>query len=82
MLVFCQGNKKFIGELNRIIRDMGLFIGLSVNMEKSKIIFSKRSTNKEELAAIHGCSIGYLPITYLGPPLAINYVRRTNFTSY
>ncbi|KAL6315550.1 hypothetical protein AAG906_000853 [Vitis piasezkii] len=46
--------------------------GLRINLEKSELIPVGRVESMDDLAGDFGCSLGSLPTTYLGMPLAFN----------
>jgi hypothetical protein len=79
MLVFCRANKKSFRELNKLFALLQLNTGLSINKEKTKVFFSKGCKRKAELASILGCTLGTMPVKYLGMPLSINYVKPKDF---
>jgi len=52
-----------------------------INRSKSKLIFSKGCSNKQELLQILGVSQGLLPMKYLGIPLYSAYPKPSDYSS-
>lgn len=75
IVFFCRASSKSIRALHEVLDEFSSFSGLQINVEKSLAIFSKRVTDKVELAAMLGFQVGELPIKYLGTPLTGKMVR-------
>jgi len=57
------------------------FALLSVEKDKSKIIFRKTCLNKDFLSRLISIPEGFLPCKYLGLPLSINYLKAKDYSS-
>lgn len=65
--------------LIRILRCYELSSGLKINMSKSKIYrFGVQNCELELVARSFNCSIGSLPLTYLGLPVGVSMARETH----
>ena len=81
MLVFLKANKLSLLTLCTLLEELKLNTGLTINIQKSKIYFSKGCSCREELKAIIGFPEGLLPTKYLGMPLSEKYLKHRHFSS-
>lgn len=72
---FCRASTKALTSLKEVLVEFESFSGLKINVGKSFVIFSKRVTDKSQLAAILGFQLKELPIRYLGTPLMGKLIR-------
>lgn len=72
---FCRASIKSLTSLREVLAEFEEFSGLRINPRKSSIIFSKRVTDKAQLASILGFQIKDLPIKYFGVPLTGKAIR-------
>lgn len=75
IVFFCRASHSSIKALRDTLDEFTTFSGLKINGEKSCAIFSKRVTDRAELAAILGFQQCELPIKYLGTPLTGRSIR-------
>jgi len=81
MLVFLKANKLSLLTLRTLLEELKLNTCLTINIQKSKIYFSKECSCREELKAIIGFPEGLLPTKYLGMPLSEKYLKHRHFSS-
>lgn len=81
VVFFCRASQKSIRALREVLDEFTEFSGLKINCEKSFTIFSKRVTDKSDLAAILGFQTAELLIKYLGSSLTKKSVRFKNCDS-
>lgn len=69
IVFFFRASRKSIVHLREVLDEFSSFSGLRINHEKSFAIFSKRVTDRVELAAILRFQVKELSVKYLGTPL-------------
>jgi hypothetical protein len=79
LLVFCRANLKSFHGVSKLLEQLELNTGLSINKAKSKCFFSKGTSNKEALCDAIRISKGRLPVKYLGITLSYNYPKAIHF---
>ena len=65
-IIFCEANSEQLMYLRWTLMWFEAFLGLKINLNKSKIITLGRVDNVEGLASELGCGVGSLPTMYLG----------------
>lgn len=72
-IVFCLDDVSVVANVKRILCCFELVSGLKINFSKSSIIGVGISAERAiELARVIDCSVGCLPVNYLGFPLGAN----------
>ncbi|XP_028074743.1 uncharacterized protein LOC114277104 [Camellia sinensis] len=71
--IFCDANADQIGYLRCVLLCFEAVSGLWVNLAKSKLIPVGEVVHLSVLAAILGCKVAQLPVSYLGLPLGATF---------
>lgn len=72
-LIFCDANATQIGHLQCVLLCFEAVSGLWVNLSKSKLIHVGAVARLLVLAAVLGCKVAQLPVSYLGLPLGASF---------
>ncbi|KAL0412873.1 UNVERIFIED_CONTAM: hypothetical protein Sradi_1489000 [Sesamum radiatum] len=80
-LVFCQTTQEELRSVKRVLEQLEAASGLTVNLEKSSMAFSKNTVleGRGELAAILGVQIVEKHNKYLGLPTNVGRLKRAVF---
>ncbi|XP_028110663.1 uncharacterized protein LOC114309166 [Camellia sinensis] len=74
--IFCDADVDQIGHLRCVLLCFEAMSGLRVNLSKSKLIPIGKVARLSILAAILGCKVVSLPVSYLGLPLRASFKAR------
>ena len=72
-ILFCDASREQILSISLALTCFQAFTGLKVNVGKSEIVPIREVSNIQTLANILQCSVGNLPMIYLGIPLGTLY---------
>ena len=73
IILFCDASREQILSIRLVLTCFQAFIGLKVNVGKSKIVPIGEVCNIQSLANILQCRVGSLPMIFLGMPLGTLY---------
>ncbi|PKU84127.1 Putative ribonuclease H protein [Dendrobium catenatum] len=79
LLVFAKATLENAPHLNCILDDFFSLSGLRVNNSKSKIVFSKNSSQEQAISNIMNIPISSSPIKYLGIPIFYKKLKIVDF---
>ena len=76
-LIFSDAKPEHIFNLRLLFTWFEAISGLKINLSKSEMVPAGNVPNLDSLAAIMGCKIIQLPMTYLGLPLGENFMSKS-----
>ena len=76
-LILCGAARDQLWHLKCVFGWFQATSGLKINLGKSKLIPVGTVPEVEELAAVLGCKVATLPISYLGLPLGASFKEKT-----